>query len=157
MSDYRFLTTWLLGASRARVWEVLEDPLSWPSWWRGVVGVEQLAAGDAGRVGSRYRIEWRSRIPYPIGFTFTVDRVELPELMEGRAEGDLVGRGCWRLFEDQGVTAVVYDWQVTTAKRWMNLVAPLARTVFERNHDTVMRWGGEGLARHIGAPLLAAG
>ena len=37
------------------------------------------------------------------------------------------------------------------------LVAPLTRTVFERNHDTVMRWGGEGLARRLGAPLLAAG
>jgi hypothetical protein len=29
--------------------------------------------------------------------------------------------------------------------------------VFEYNHDAVMRWGGEGLARRLGAALLAAG
>ena len=57
------------------------------------------------------------------------------------------GRGHWRLFEQDGVTAVVYDWQVATTKRWMNLLAPVARPVFEYNHDVVMGWGGEGLAR----------
>lgn len=37
----------------------------------------------------------------------------------------------------------------------MNVVAPLARPIFRRNHDWVMRIGGEGLARTLGAPLLA--
>ena len=55
------------------------------------------------------------------------------------------------------MTAVVYDWQVATTKRWMNLLSPIARPVFEYNHDVVMRWGGEGLARRLGARLLAAG
>ena len=77
--------------------------------------------------------------------------------MQGEAAGDLRGTGCWRLFEQDGVTAVVYDWDVRTGKRWMNLLTPLARPVFEYNHDTVMRWGGEGLARRLGASLLAAG
>ena len=67
------------------------------------------------------------------------------------------GRGVWRLYEDLGVTAVVYDWQVATTKRWMNLLSPIARPVFEYNHDVVMRWGGEGLARRLGVKLLAAG
>jgi hypothetical protein len=39
----------------------------------------------------------------------------------------------------------------------MNVVGPVARTVFEYNHDAVMRWGGEGLARHLGCRLLATG
>jgi hypothetical protein len=39
----------------------------------------------------------------------------------------------------------------------MNLLAPLARAAFVRNHNTVMRWGGEGLARRLGADLLAVG
>jgi hypothetical protein len=39
----------------------------------------------------------------------------------------------------------------------MNLLAPLARPLFEHNHNVVMRWGGEGLARRLGARLLAAG
>ena len=123
--------------SRAAAWEVLQDPLA----WSGVKG--------SGRV------EWRSRIPYSIAFDFTVEQVDEPALMEGRAEGDLNGRGRWRLFEDGGVTAVLYEWNVATSKRWMNAVAPLARPLFAWNHDLVMRWGGEGLARELGVPLFA--
>jgi hypothetical protein len=116
-----------------------------------------LADGDGQRVGSRYRIAWRSRIPYELEFDFTVGRVDEPYCMEGDATGDLEGAGIWRLFEQGAVTAVLYDWDVTTTKPWMNLIAPLARPVFEHNHDVVMRWGGEGLARRLGVKLLAAG
>ena len=153
---YRFLTTWLLETSRDDAWEVLQDPVRWPEWWRGVVRVSELDAGDVERVGSRYRIAWRSRIPYELEFDFTVRRMEAPSFMEGDAEGALQGTGRWLLFERNGVTAVLYDWRVETTKRWMNLLAPVGRPLFERNHDIVMRWGGEGLARRLGARLLAA-
>ena len=52
---------------------------------------------------------------------------------------------------------MIYDWRVSTSKRWMNAIAHLARGLFERNHDMVMRWGGEGLAQRLGARLLASG
>jgi hypothetical protein len=154
---YRFLTTWLLEASRHATWEVLQDPVSWPEWWRGVVRVSELDAGDADRVGSRYRIAWRSRVPYHLEFDFTVHRVDRPCCMAGEADGDLRGAGTWRLFEQDAVTAVVYEWNVDTTKRWMSALRPVARPVFEYNHDAVMRWGGEGLARRLGVRLLAAG
>jgi hypothetical protein len=129
---------------------------SWPEWWRGVVRVEELDAGGDDRVGSRHLIEWRSRLPYPLEFEFTVDRVERPQVMAGRAVGELTGTGRWRLFEDGGVTAVLYEWNVHTTKPWMNLLGPVARPVFAWNHNVVMRWGGEGLARRLGARLLAS-
>jgi hypothetical protein len=154
---YRFLTTWLLEASRHDAWEVLQDPVGWPEWWRGVVRVTELDPGDADRVGSRYRIAWRSRVPYHLEFDFTVGRVDPPCCMAGEADGELRGSGTWRLFEQQGVTAVVYEWNVDTTRRWMNALRPFARPVFEYNHDMVMRWGGEGLARRLGTRLLAAG
>jgi Polyketide cyclase / dehydrase and lipid transport len=154
---YRFLTTWLLEASRHDAWEVLQDPVRWPEWWRGVVRVTQLDGGDADGVGCRYRIAWRSRVPYHLEFDFTVRRVDRPCCMAGEADGELRGSGTWRLYEQDGVTAVVYEWNVDTTKRWMNVLRPVARPVFEYNHDVVMRWGGEGLARRLGARLLAAG
>jgi hypothetical protein len=119
--------------------------------------VSELDAGDPCRVGSRYRIAWRSRVPYELEFDFTVRTVDAPCCMAGHAEGDLDGTGIWRLFEQDSITAVVYEWDVASTKRWMNAMAPLARPVFEYNHDAVMRWGGEGLARRLGARLLAAG
>ena len=156
MADYRFLTSWLLECERERAWDVLEDTVRWPEWWRGVVSVDELERGED-RIGSRYRISWRSRLPYPLTFEFVVEEVHRPTGMSGSASGELQGRGRWRLFEQDGVTAVLYEWEVATSKRWMNLLAPLARPVFAYNHDVVMGWGGEGLARRLGVPLLAHG
>ena len=105
----------------------------------------------------RYLIAWRSRIPYDLEFEFAVRELDPPRTMSGDAVGALTGTGHWRLFEQDGVTAVLYDWRVRTTKAWMNLLRPVARPVFEHNHDVVMRWGGEGLARRLDCNLLAAG
>jgi hypothetical protein len=129
---------------------VLQDVERWPSWWRGVERISIL--GD-----ERYRVAWRSRIPYSLEFDFGVERTDPPRAMEGTATGALRGTGHWRLFEQGGVTAVLYEWNVETTKLWMNVLGPLARPVFEYNHDVVMRWGGEGLARRLHNNLLAAG
>lgn len=136
---------------------MLQDPLAWPGWWRGVERVSELDGGDADRVGSVYRIAWRSRIPYELEFDFKVRKVDPPCCMEGDAAGDLAGHGRWLLFERDGVTAVLYEWHVETSKRWMNALGPVARPVFDYNHNVVMRWGGEGLARRLGVELIAAG
>jgi carbon monoxide dehydrogenase subunit G len=149
-SDYRFLTTWLLDCERQAVWEALDDVEAWPRWWRGVERVELLG-------GDRYRITWRSRIPYELEFEFQVEHTDAPLEMSGRAIGELTGTGHWRLFEQTGVTAVTYEWNVHTTRAWMNLLAPVARPLFEYNHNVVMGWGGEGLSQHLNCRLLAAG
>ena len=158
MSTYRFLTTWCLEAPRERVWEPIWDSEGWPGWWSGVVSVQKLADGDEDGVGQVGRYRWRSRLPYDLDFEMTTTRVARPHLIEGQAEGELAGTGRWRLFEEDGaapVTAVVYEWNVSTTRPWMNLLAPVARPVFAWNHDWVMRSGGEGLARLLGCRLLA--
>ena len=155
MTEYRFLTTWLLDAERERVWDAIYESESWPSWWRGVVATERLAEGDSDGVGQLGRYTWRSRLPYRLSFEIRTTRVERPHLLEGEASGELAGTGRWRLFEQDGVTAVIYEWQVRTTRPWMNLLAPLLRPAFEWNHDWVMRSGGEGIARLLGARLLA--
>ncbi len=155
MIAYRFLTTWLLEAPRERVFEAIHDSERWPEWWRGVVSAVELEPGDAEGVGSLARYVWRSRLPYRLEFEMRTTRVERPRLIEGSSSGELAGTGRWRLFEDGGVTAVVYEWQVETTARWMNLLAPVARPLFAWNHDVVMRWGGEGLGRLLGAHLVA--
>jgi len=96
-------------------------------------------------------------MPYELEFDFEVERTDAPREMQGRATGALTGTGHWRLFEQAGVSAVLYEWNVHTSKRWMNLLGPVARPVFEYNHDVVMRWGGQGLAGRLGCNLLAAG
>lgn len=153
MAEYSFLTTWLLDSPREPVWEAIHDQQRWPQWWRGVEEVNQLR--DDGDVGSVAGMVWKSLLPYRVRFQVETTRVERPHLMEGRATGELAGIGRWRLYEDEGVTAVLYEWHVSTTRRWMNLMAPIARPIFEWNHDWVMARGGEGLARLLGVRLLA--
>src|SRR5215211_72040 len=56
MAEYRFLTTWLVDAPRERAWEAIEDAVSWPEWWRGVVRVDQRSAGHGGGRAQRARL-----------------------------------------------------------------------------------------------------
>jgi uncharacterized protein YndB with AHSA1/START domain len=157
MADYRFLTTWLLDAPRERVFEALYDQANWPQWWRGVEEAIELRGGEDDGVGTVSRMVWKSLLPYRVGFEVTTTRIERPHLMEGNAVGELSGVGRWRLYEQDGATAVLYEWNVSTSKAWMNLLAPLARPVFEWNHDWVLARGGEGIARLLGCRLLASG
>ena len=154
MPAYRFLTTWIIEAERERVWDAIYDSDSWPRWWRGVTRTERLADGDERGIGQRGVYHWRARLPYTVRFEVVSTRVERPHLLEGDASGELAGVGRWRLYEDSGTTAVVYEWDVRTTRAWMNLLAPVAKPVFRANHDWVMRNGGEGLARLLGARLL---
>jgi hypothetical protein len=155
MAEYRFLTTWLLDSPREPVWEAIYDQASWPRWWRGVERAEEVRAGAEDGVGTVARMVWKSLLPYRVEFEVTTTRVEPQHLLEGHAVGELEGVGRWRLYEQEGVTAVLYEWNVRTTKPWMNLFAPLLRPAFEWNHDWVMARGGEGIARLLGCRLLA--
>jgi polyketide cyclase/dehydrase/lipid transport protein len=156
VARYSFLTTWALGAPAevGRVFDALHDPVAYPSWWKGVQAVERLEEGDADGVGALDRYVWKSKLPYELEFRSRTVRVERPYLMEGEAFGELEGTGRWRLWENPAGICVTYEWQVGTTAPWMNLLAPIAKPVFAWNHDYVMRNGGEGLARLVGAPLL---
>jgi len=155
MAEYRFLTTWLLETERERVWDAIYESEHWPEWWRGVLETERLAAGDEQGLDQVGRYVWKSKLPYKLEFTMRTTRVERPLLLEGEARGELAGVGRWRFFEQGGVTAAVYEWNVRTTRAWMNLLSPVARPLFAVNHDYVMRNGGKGLAKLLGVRLLA--
>jgi hypothetical protein len=157
VSEYRFLTTWCLAVPIEPIWEAIHDSERWPQWWRGVERVDELDPGGEDGIGQRARYTWKSRLPYELEFEMRTTRIERPHALEGEASGELAGTGRWRLFEGNGATAVLYEWDVRTTRPWMNLLAPVARPIFAWNHDYVMRNGAEGLARLLDAPLLAVG
>lgn len=152
MADYTFVTRWSFQSPIEPVWRLLAEAEKWPAWWRGVERVELLEPGDQDGIGALRRFTWKSKLPYRLRFDMRTHRVEPSRLLQGEALGELQGSGLWELREEAGWTHVRYDWQVRTSKAWMNLLAPLARPVFAWNHDVVMRWGGEGLARRLGCP-----
>ena len=155
MADYAFLTAWRLGAPREAVFEVLHASERWPEWWDGLERVMKLEEGDDEGRGSLGLYTWRSVMRYRLEFEMRITRVERPHRMDGEATGDLTGTGIWRLYEDGGATAILFEWHVHTTRWWMNALAPAARPVFRWNHDRLMRAGGRGLARRLGAQLLS--
>ena len=157
MASYSFLTTWLVDSPIEPVWDAIYEQERWPEWWRGVEAAEELKPGDEDGVGTVSKLVWRSRLPYRLEFEVKTVRVEKPHLMEGHAVGELTGTGRWRLFDHDGATAVLYEWDVHTSRAWMNALAPVARPIFKWNHDWVMARGGEGLAQLLGCRLLATG
>jgi uncharacterized protein YndB with AHSA1/START domain len=157
MADYAFVTIWRVDAPPERVYEEIRASDRWPEWWPGVEKVEEVVPGDRDGVGNVRRYTWKSKLPYKLVFEMRTTRVEPPSLLEGEAVGELDGTGLWTLRAIPEGTEVRYDWRVKTTKAWMNLLAPIARPVFRWNHDVVMGWGGEGLARRLGARLLGSG
>jgi uncharacterized protein YndB with AHSA1/START domain len=155
VAGYRFVTEWRLRAPLADVWDAIVASEKWPSWWRGVLEVEELQAGDETGVGSRRRYVWRSKLPYTLAFDMETTLVEPMSRLEGRAGGELEGTGVWEFTEAGNVTTLCYTWSVKTTRPWMNLLAPLLRPAFAWNHDYVMKAGAEGLARLLNAELIA--
>jgi len=151
MANYEFVTNWQFNAPRERVWSLIFDPERWPEWWRGVERVEKFEAGDANHIGAIHRYTWKSKLPYRLIFEMVTTRVEPCSLLEGRAIGELQGTGRWQ-FSSEGngaITDVRYDWKVETTKAWMNIIAPITRPFFSWNHNVIMDWGKEGLAKRL--------
>jgi hypothetical protein len=154
--EYQLLTEWKLAAPQQLVYDTVLDSLEWPSWWPGLEQVDELVAGDADGIGGLRRYVWKGRLPYRLSFVARTTRVETPCLLAAIVEGDLAGSGRWTFSHEEGVTNVRYEWQVRTTKPWMNALAPFARSIFASNHHDIMRSGGEGLARRLGAQLIEA-
>ena len=147
--SYKFVTHWRFEASPERVWDEIRHSERWPQWWKAVESVVELQRGDEAGVGSVRRYTWRGALPYRLTFDMETTLIEPHVRLEGRASGELAGSGCWTLSSEGSATLVRYDWEVETNKTWMRIISPIARPVFEWNHDTVMRWGFEGLVKRL--------
>lgn len=154
MAEYRLLTIWRVEAPLEQVYAAILDSLHWPEWWPSVKKVQQTAAGATDGIGSIRRYSWQGRLPYRVVFDVLATRIDALVAIEGSARGDLEGIGRWKFARQGGVSVVHYEWHVRSTRWWMNLVAPLARAIFIRNHAQIMEQGGRGLARLLNVPLL---
>ena len=154
MKDYKFVTIWRVKAPIESVWNEIYHSLDWPTWWKGVEDVVEVSKGDESGVGSIHRYTWKSKLPYKLSFDMKTIRIEPPVLLEGIAIGELQGRGLWQLSTEGSETVVRYDWNVETTKQWMNFLSPIARPLFEWNHNVVMSWGAQGLEKRLGTSVV---
>jgi len=113
-----------------------------------------VAAGDADGINSVWRYSWQGQLPYRVVFEVYATRIERLVAIEGTARGDLDGIGRWHFSRQDAVSIVRCEWHVRSTRWWMNLIAPVARSMFIRNHALVMSQGGAGLARLLRSSLV---
>lgn len=154
MARYHFTTLMRVAAPRDRVWEVISHPETYPGFWKWLKRVDVLDDGDEDGVGARYRFIFATALPYTLEVESEVVRCEAPKLLESRADGELRGTGRWMLAAGGDATDVTVEWLAETTKRWMNMLAPIARPAFSWNHDVLMRDFAKGLASATGGALV---
>ena len=152
---YSFVTRWKIAAPLYAVWNLIYESADWPNWWRGVKHVTTIQENDASGINGVKEYTWQSLLPYKLSFQMKlVEKID-GKLLRGIAFGELEGQGTWHFSETDGVTSVQYNWNVKTNKAWMNFFSFILKPLFRINHNIVMRWGAEGLAKKLNARLLS--
>jgi uncharacterized membrane protein len=155
MADYHFVTTHQIQAPMEQVWGALRGFERYPTWQKHIVQAQLLESGGPHGVGDKTRLKVKGRLPFTLTIDITITQADPPRMLEVRSLGELQGVGRFTLSQHEATTTARYTWDVRTTKRWMNLLAPLARPLFERNHNDVMRQFGQDLARLLGARLIS--
>lgn len=145
------VNTWCLRSPIELVYDVLVDVALWPEWWEPVQLVAVIEPAGPTAVGLVTEQVWKSRAPYGVTFTSRVIETRRPYEIRGTTSGRITGEGHWRLFENDGVTAVIYEWNV---ERRMSYVGGSAAWALRRDHRAAMRAGAKGLAERLGCELL---
>jgi len=155
MPQFSLTTTWLIPAPVEAVWSCLIDTQAWPSWWKYVDAVEEIAAGDSTGVNNIRQYCWHTCLPYSLMLNIRVTQIQEHELVVVEVKGDLQGEGICRLSSTptEDHTQVKFNWDVQTCKPWMNWLTPLTSPVFVWNHARVMRLGEQGLIRYFSSKV----
>lgn len=156
MAHYMFETEWMITAPIDDVFEVISHPQEYSSWWPSVKVSRLIQEGDADGVGATAGYTIRSPLGYRMDFELKAIEVDRPSRFRSLVRGDLVGTGTHYLESAPEGTFVRFHWYVSTTKRWMNAVAPVARPAFGFAHRQVMYEGCEAMAKKLGARLLSA-
>jgi uncharacterized protein YndB with AHSA1/START domain len=153
--EYHFDMIWRFDVPIDRVWKTLTSTEEWPRWWKNCTNVETIEPGGPDGVGTVQRFTIKSELVYALRFQIRTTRLEEPRLIKGDAQGNLEGTVRWQLTPEADGTRVHYNWDVRPTEAWMQALSPILRPIFAWNHQAVMRKGGQGLARMMGANLVA--
>lgn len=157
-AKYHFLSTYRFWGDLERVWATIAAVESWPQWWSWLRRVDVLRAPtrDDG-LGAVCRHTMRT--PSGYGFVFETECVTVERLrrVDVVSSGDIVGRGRLAVEpRDTDEFDLRFAWLVETPKRWMTLLAPIARPLFTWNHALLMDAFGKGLAEQSGTRLVSS-
>ncbi len=149
-NEYAFLTHWRVEAAPERVYRLIEDVAAYPRWWPEVwLSVTELEPGDANKVGSRYALHTRGRLPYTLRWESRTREKVFPTRIALDATGDFVGSGIWTFTADGTFTSIEYDWRLRADKPVLKYLSFALKPLFRWNHNWAMARGLEALCREL--------
>lgn len=155
MAHYQFDTEWVLDAPIQVVFDLLHRPDPTADWGPSSVRSTLEVAGDEHGVGRRARYRIRSPLFYSISFVAEIVDVIPLRRVASTVVGDLAGTGTYETTAVREGTKVEFHWHVSTTKRWMNLIEPVARPLFAWAHDRVVGKAILAMARHLDTELVS--
>lgn len=136
--DYRFSTSFSLGAPRSQVHEVLDDLERYADWWPQVRAVGKLDDDNA-------LVVCRSTLPYDLDLLLTAERRDL-ECLEVSIAGPIRGWARFRLEETgPGTTTLRFEQGVRAEARLFVVASYLAKPLMVWNHHRMMLGAERGL------------
>lgn len=149
-NDYQFLTIWEISAPAESVFQLIESPVEYPRWWPEVwLAVKELDPGDANKIGSRFLLHTKGRLPYTLRWESQTIEKQYPHRLVLKATGDFDGQGIWTISHSESGTRVEYDWRLRAEKPLLKKLSFLMKPLFRWNHHWAMAKGLEGLCREL--------
>jgi hypothetical protein len=120
-----------------------------------------VVAGDPGvhdLGGGHFAMRARSSLPYDLRFVSEGQAGNgRPDVIEAALSGDLEGFARWTIEAAGAGCRLVYEQEVRTTTRLLNVLAPVARPAFRLNHWLMMRHGQAGLRTFMAGYTSALG
>ena len=116
--------------------------------------MEEIQKNDADGINGIRRYVWKSVLPYKLAFSMKLIEKEELKRLKGVAFGELEGQGEWYFTDQKGIIDIIYNWDIITNKKWMNYFAFMLKPLFRYNHNVVMHWGAQALAKKISGKLI---
>lgn len=150
-NEYVFVTHWRLKGSIDRIFQMVSDGMGYPRWWSQVyLKAEQVAPGDANRIGQTVRFLSKGKLPYTISWTSR--RTEFDPIKRRvvfRAEGDFDGWAIWSVEQQGDEVVATLDWRLKAEKPLLRILSPVLKPLFRANHHWCMDRGLESLRREL--------
>ena len=147
-NSYHFITHWIVEASPAEVYEILEQAERLTEWWPAVylevVTTKENDETGTGREISLYTKGW---LPYTLRWQSRLVAKNPPHGFSIEALGDLRGSGTWTFEQDASgrFCQITYDWRVAANKPILRYFSFLLKPLFSANHHWAMRTGEKSL------------
>ncbi|MDX3093038.1 SRPBCC family protein [Streptomyces sp. ME19-03-3] len=146
-SRYRFRSVWPIAAPPEAVYDLLQRPHEYPSWWPQVREVRRTGETTGA-------LRMRSLLPYDLLVTaHQTLRDPRARVLEAALRGDLEGWVRWTAAAEGagGGTRLLFEEDVVVNKPLLRRLAVPCRPLLRANHALMMRRGRRGMTVRLRA------